>query len=95
MGRPRRYGSPAERQRAYRQRQEGETVRVERRAIEQLHGRLETLQEAMWEAAKAGEEVAQRSRGASVDTMLEKLTRYFVESARERRQSGKESKQES
>jgi hypothetical protein len=89
MGRPRRYGSGAERQRAFRERQERETRRVDRRALEGLEGRLNALQEAVWAAASAGDEVAKRSQAVGVETMLEKLTRYFAGSARERKE-GKE-----
>lgn len=77
MGRPRLYGSGAERQRAFRQRLEGETVRVDRAALDHLHARLDRLQEAMRAAANAGDPVASACVAASVDTLLEKLTRYF------------------
>ncbi|MGH8566751.1 MAG: hypothetical protein ACREXU_01725 [Gammaproteobacteria bacterium] len=94
MGRPRRYGSGAERQRAFRQRQEAETVRVERRALEGLHGRLEALQEAMRAAARVGNPTAQHCRAISTETMLEKLIRHFEAEAREKAGVGQENKRE-
>jgi len=77
MGRPRLYRSSAERQRAFRQRLEVETVRVDRAASDLLHARLDRLQEALRAAARAGDAVASACSAASVDTMLDKLTRYF------------------
>lgn len=77
MGRRRQYGSAAERQRACRQRQEAATVRVDRRALERLHGRLEELQEAVGAAARRGDATARQCDAASVETVLEKLTRHF------------------
>ena len=63
MGRPRQYAGDAERQRACRQRREAETVRVERRALEGLHMRLERLQQAIWRAADAGDATARAGPG--------------------------------
>jgi hypothetical protein len=77
MGRPRLYGSAAERQRAFRQRLEAASVRVDRTALDQLHARLDRLQAAVRAAASAGDDVASACSAASIDTMLEKLTRYF------------------
>ncbi len=77
MGRPRQYGSDAERQRACRQRRETETVRVDRRALDGLHMRLERLQAALRRAAAAGDATAQACRAISVETMLEKLISHF------------------
>ena len=77
MGRPRQYGSDAERQRAHRQRLEATTARVDRQALEQLHARLEQLHSAVGAAAQAGDAVARACRAGSVDTLLEKLTSYF------------------
>lgn len=77
MGRPRKYATDAERQRACRPRREGSTLRVERRALEGLYGRLEQLQEAIREAAAAGNETARACQAASVETMLEKMIRAF------------------
>lgn len=77
MGRRRQYESAAERQRACRQRQEAATVRVDRRALDRLHGRLEELQEALGEAARRGDPIARRCYAASVETMLEKLIGHF------------------
>jgi hypothetical protein len=77
MGRPRFYGSGAERQRAFRQRLAVETVRVDRAALDQLHARLDRLQEAVRAAANVGDDVASACSAASVETMLDKLTHYF------------------
>lgn len=81
MGRPRQYGSDAERQRAFRHRQAAVTVRVERRALDGLTARLEQLQEAMRGAAAAGDETARSCQAAHVETMLEKLIGYFRDRA--------------
>jgi hypothetical protein len=77
MARPRQYQSNAERQRAYRRRQETTLARVDRRALDRLHERLDQLQAAVAGAARRGDEVARACRAASVETTLEKLTRYF------------------
>jgi uncharacterized protein YlxW (UPF0749 family) len=77
MGRPRKYATDAERQRACRQQQEARTVRVDRRALEELEQRLEQLQEAVRQAARAGDETARACQAGSVATMLEKLIGYF------------------
>jgi len=45
--------------------------------LEEHYRRLEQLQAALWEAAAAGDEMARTCRAASVDTMVEKLIRYF------------------
>jgi len=70
------YGSNAERQRTFRQRLQVDTARVDRAALDRLHARLDRLQEAMREAADAGDPVASACVAASVDTLLEKLARY-------------------
>ncbi len=62
MGRPRQYDSGAQRQRAFRRRQEATTRRVDRGALDGLEGRLNRLQAAMWAAADAGDAGA-RSAG--------------------------------
>ena len=66
MGRPRQYGSAAERQRACRQRREQATVRVDRGALDGLHERLERLQQALWRAAEQGNPTARVCQAASV-----------------------------
>lgn len=78
MGRPRQYASDAERQRAFRRRLEEEWVRVDRGALEQLHTRLDRLQEAIRAAAAAGDPTAQACGAASVDTLLERLIQHFT-----------------
>ncbi len=95
MGRPRQYGGGAERQRAFRQRQEATTRRVDRGALDGLERRLDELQAAMWAAAAAGDETARRCGAASVETILEKLTRHFGDRARESQVPTANSKQES
>jgi hypothetical protein len=77
MGRPRQFESDAARQRACRARREQETVRVDRRALDGLHQRLEQLQQALWRAAERGDPTARACQAASVETILEKLTRRF------------------
>ena len=86
MGRRRQYGSGAERQRAYRVRLEAETVRVDRRALNGLHRRLEALQEAMRAAGREGDEMARQCGAASVETMLEKMIGYFQASGQTRKE---------
>src|SRR5438876_4274889 len=78
MGRPRQYGSDAERQRAFRQRQEAQIARVDRGALDRLHARLDQLQAALWGAAAAGDETARSCRAAGIDTMLERLIRHLA-----------------
>ena len=95
MGRPRQYNSGAERQRAFRQRQEATTRRVDRGALDGLEGRLNRLQAAMWAAAAAGDETARQCRAAGVETILEKLTRHFADRARASQLPPPDSKQES
>jgi hypothetical protein len=88
MGRPRKYATDAERQQACRERQEASTVRVDRRAWERLHLRLDQLQEAMWQAARAGDERAQTAYAAHQETLLEKLIATFrAQAAAETRDS--------
>ena len=77
MGRPRKYATDAERQRACRARQEASTIRVERRALEGHYARLEQLQEVIREAAAVGDETARACLAVSVDTMVEKMIRHF------------------
>lgn len=89
MGRPRQYDSAAERQRAFRQRQEEEAPRVDRRALDGLHQRLEQLQTALRAAATAGDEAARACPGTSVATMLEQLIRHFESRAGEPRSTAR------
>jgi hypothetical protein len=83
MGRPRRYESAAERQRAYRQREEETWAQVDRGALTKLNGRLDQLQEAVRRAAAAGDETARACQAGSVDTLLERLIEHFAGRARE------------
>jgi len=77
MGRPRQYASDAERQRAFRERQELSLARVDRGALDRLHARLDQLQEVLRMAAAAGDETARACHAAGIDTMLERLTDHF------------------
>jgi hypothetical protein len=95
MGRLRQYHSGAERQAAFRQRQEAKTRRVDRGALDGLERRLDELQAAMRAAAAVGDEIARRCGAASVETILEKLTDHFAARAREGRLALAASKQES
>ena len=90
MARPRQYASNAERQRSYRQRQDTTLARVDRAALERLHERLDQLQTAVAVAAQSGDEVARACRAGSVETMLEKLTRYFQCCCQAKEQAGRE-----
>jgi len=95
MGRLRQYHSGAERQAAFRQRQEATTRRVDRGALDGLERRLDELQAAMRAAAAAGDETARQCGAASVETILEKLTRHFADRARRSELPPSHSKQES
>jgi hypothetical protein len=88
MGRPRRYASGAERQRAYRAREQEQWAQVDRRALEGLQGRLDRLQRAVDRAAGAGDETARGCRAASVDTLLERLIRHFEGRGSEQTEKG-------
>lgn len=77
MGRPRQYESGAQRQRAFRQRLEGEWPRVNGVALERLHARLDQLQVAVRAAADAGDETARACQAGGVETVLERVIRHF------------------
>lgn len=77
MGRPRKYGSDAERKAAQRARDKAEWVEVPRVAHEAHAARLDALQQAISAAAKQGDEAARACRVGSVDTMIERLTAWF------------------
>jgi hypothetical protein len=81
MGRPRRYGSAAERQRAYREREAATWAQVDRRALEQMNQRLEQLREAVGRAAAIGDPTARSCRASSVETVLERVIRHFEDRA--------------
>jgi hypothetical protein len=89
MGRPRPYGSAAERQRAYRERETATWAQVDRRALEQMNQRLEHLREAVGRAAAAGDATAGSCRASRVETVLERLIRHFEDRA-EAGQPGRE-----
>ena len=90
MGRPRQYGSDAERQRAYRQRDAGATARVNRAVLERQLARLDRLHAAVVAAAQAGDAVALACRAGSSETMVEKLTGYFEHSCQHHQQVARE-----
>jgi hypothetical protein len=92
MGRPRQYGSGAERQRAFRQRLEAEWPRVYGPAREGLNRQLDRLQAAVRAAAAAGDETARACRAGSVETVLERVIRHFEACAREGEPRGEGSK---
>jgi hypothetical protein len=77
MGRPRKYASDAERQRAWRRRLDEEMVRVNRAGLERLEATLMRLQAAVKTAANAGDEMAQGCRSEAVEGVLEKLIQHF------------------
>ena len=77
MGRLRKYESDAARKAAQRERDKAEWVQVPRVVHEAHTARLEALQRAVNDAARRGDAVAARCRAASVDTVLENLTKYF------------------
>jgi hypothetical protein len=91
MGRPRQYGSGAERQRAFRHRLETEWPRVNGAALERMNRRLDELQQAVWAARDAGDEIGQRCSSVSVETVLERVIRHFQERARESKLSKQKS----
>jgi hypothetical protein len=82
MAMPKQYESNAARQAAHRARSKTRWIEVDRAADERHHALLDALQLAIHEAAKRGDESAKSCNAASVETMLEKLTKYFEEQAR-------------
>jgi hypothetical protein len=88
MARPRQYASDAERQRAFRQRQQAQIARVDRGALDRLHARLDQLQTALRAAAAAGDTTARTCQAAGIDTMLERLAHHFNECADRSRSTG-------
>ncbi len=77
MARPQQHTNAAARQAAYRARMKTTTVVVDRRALEHLHTKLETLQRVISDSARDGDPLARRCAAASVDTMLDKLIVAF------------------
>jgi hypothetical protein len=84
MGRPRKYETNAERQRAYRQRYAMEVVPVDRHAWEQLHLRLDHLHQAIAAAKEAGDPTARACSAMMPELILEKLIVHFRACAKER-----------
>lgn len=77
MGRRREYGSGAERQRAYRERETARWAEVDRGALERMNERLEQLREAVERAARAGDGTAGNCRASSVESVMERLIEHF------------------
>ncbi len=77
MGRLRKYESDAARKAAHRARSKAQWVEIDRASYERHTARLETLQRAVQDAAGRGDATAQACTAGSIDTMLEKLTKYF------------------
>lgn len=77
MPRPQTYSSAADRQAAYRARQQSTTTRVNRNALDQLHLQLDALQNAVRHAAAHGHPLALACRAASTTSLLDKLIHQF------------------
>jgi hypothetical protein len=77
MPRPRLYPDSAARQAAYRRRLRADTVVVDRRRFDYLHQRLETLRDAVHEAARHGDPLAKECLAGSSDTTIDKLIAAF------------------
>jgi DNA replication initiation complex subunit (GINS family) len=77
MGRLRKYESDAARKAAHRARSKAQWVEIDRASYERHTARLEALQRAVQDAAGRGDATAQACTAGSIDTMLEKLTKYF------------------
>lgn len=81
MGRPKVHESNADRQRAWREKRKRETTVVNRNSLANLNSKLEMLQNAIADAAAAGDKQSRNLQAASVDTMLEKLIFEFSKRA--------------
>lgn len=77
MARPKQYSSSPARQAAYRKRLKQSTVVVDRGALERLEAKLETLQQAVQDAAAEGDTLASACAASSADTTLDKLIVAF------------------
>ena len=76
-GRPRLYANAAEKTRAYRQREEQRTVKMDRITLERFEEDLERLRKAVYLAQERGDPLAQSLRAAMITDMLEDLAHYF------------------
>lgn len=89
MGRPKVYTTHAAQQAAYRQRLRTDTVVVNRKSLDQLEERLNTLHFAILRAKQDGNPLARTVGFASVDTTLDALTAWFNQRGEEGRTSRK------
>lgn len=78
-GRPRVYGSAAEKTKAYRQREAARLTFVDRVSQEQLEAQLKRLVFAVVAARQAGDALAQRLDTITVLDLLSDLAAYFEE----------------
>jgi hypothetical protein len=78
MGRPKCYASPAARQAAYRQRLDAEMVRVNRQAWAQWEARITRLEDAIAQAARAGDPLARQMNSAHPEMMVDQLIAWFT-----------------
>jgi hypothetical protein len=69
MPRTRQYQTQAEKQAAYRQREQGKD--------DTLYARLYALERAVWAAGDAGDPVALACRATTLEAMLERLIAHF------------------
>ena len=81
MGREKYYASPAARQAAYRERLHAEMVLVNRRSLAQLEERITRLQDAIAEAAQAGDPLANQVTRPHQDETLDALITWFTQRA--------------
>ncbi len=77
MARPKQYADDAARQQAHRARRKAQVVELDRAAFDALTVRLDALQAAVHDAARAGDALALEVRAGSVDTMLDNLVAAF------------------
>jgi hypothetical protein len=76
-GRPRLYANAAEKTRAYRQREEQRTVKMDRITLERFEEDLERLRKAVYLAQERADPLARSLRTAMITDMLEDLALYF------------------
>ncbi len=77
MGRIKKYEDTAARAKAHRERRRAKWVEVRRDSHNALTGRLEALQRAVNDAAKAGDPLAKECSAGSIETMFEWLIAAF------------------
>ncbi|GAC1659920.1 MAG: hypothetical protein NVS9B15_23560 [Acidobacteriaceae bacterium] len=76
-GRPRLYVNAAEKTRAYREREEQRTVKIDRITLEQIEEHLERLRQAVNAAQDRGDPLAQSLRTMMITDILADLASYF------------------